>query len=235
MRLFTALEPVTRVLGMASQFDDSDFIDREYLASQTGYARTAASMVQRPPTVEQLDSRVGDARQKLADLKRAQEQLERERAALEEARRRRLEFQTGREEMLQNLTRGVTLLEQAELASRRDAEQMAKTLASLRESLGQVQGIQDQAWTQENWSVELSKALATVDNARMEWNGARLKWALLNGPATEPAQGERVPPLAAAWTNSSFLELCKLGAALTWPVALVGLIGLIVLLVVRLR
>ena len=226
---------MTKVHGMASQFDDSDFIDHDYLAAQTGIAGTAAGIVQRPPTVEQLDSRAGDARQKLAELKRAQEELERERAALEEARRRRLEFQTGREEILNHLTRGVALLEQAEFAARRDAEQMAKSLGGLREALGQVQGIRDETWTQENWNVELTKALASIENARMEWNGARLKWALLNGaPAESPGQGEAAPGLGVL-ANASFWQLCRLGAALTWPIALVGLIGLVLLLIERLR
>src|SRR5215831_434447 len=104
---------------MASQFDDSDFVDRDYLNGQTGYTGAATGVAHRPPSPAELDSRATEAHQKLAELKRAQEELERERAALEDARRRRTEYQTGREEMLQNLTRGVALLEQAEFAARR--------------------------------------------------------------------------------------------------------------------
>src|SRR5579862_3464159 len=100
---------------MASQFDDSDFIDRDFQNGQSAYSAASGHNGGHPsfhaPTREELDTRVGDAQQKLAQLRRAQEDLERERAALEEARRRRAEFQTGREEMLQNLTRGVTLIE----------------------------------------------------------------------------------------------------------------------------
>ena len=72
---------------------------------------------------------VSEKQIKLAELKRAQEELERERAGLEELRRRQMEFQTGRSEMLQHLTRGIGLLEEAELTARRDTEQMARTLA----------------------------------------------------------------------------------------------------------
>jgi hypothetical protein len=225
---------------MASQFDDSDFIDRDYQGSQAGYsgtsgnAVTTAGVVNRPPTREELETRAGEAQHKLAELKRAQEELERERATLEEARRRRLEFQTGREEMLQNLTRGVTLLEQAEFTARRDAEQLGKTLGGLRESLGQIQNIHDEAWNQDNWGVELTKGLAAVENARMEWNGARLKWTLLDGPPHGAPQKNGVTPFQGPWQSASFWQLCKLGVALTWPVAIVGLIGL-TLLLLRLR
>src|SRR4029079_13521246 len=62
----------------------------------------------RPPSREEIEAKVSDAHSKLAELKRAQEQLERERAGLEEARRRRAEFQNGGEEMTRHLTRGDT-------------------------------------------------------------------------------------------------------------------------------
>ena len=74
---------------------------------------------------------VSEKQIKLAELKRAQEELERERAGLEELRRRQMEFQTGRAEMLQHLTRGIGLLEAAELAARRETEQMARTLGGV--------------------------------------------------------------------------------------------------------
>src|SRR5438034_11127012 len=93
---------------MASEFDETDFLDGDFRAAQkSSFAASSAGGAGRPPTREELDSRVTETQQRLMELKRAQEELERERAALEEARRRRTEFQTGREEMLQSLTRGV--------------------------------------------------------------------------------------------------------------------------------
>jgi hypothetical protein len=224
---------------MASQFDDSDFIDRDFQSSQASYSaapgHNGGSVTFRPPSRGELDTRVGAAHQKLAELKRAQEELERERAALEDARRRRLELQTGREEMLQSLTRGVELLQQTEFNARREAEQTGKTLANLRAALAAVDGIHEDAWTQENWNVELSKALASIESARMEWNQARLKWALLDGPvALEPTRSATASPIA-GWEGRSFWDSCKLGLALTWPVALVGLLGVVLLLVFRTR
>ena len=219
---------------MASQFDDSDFIDRDYQGSQASYSAApghhGAPSGTRAPTQQQLDSRVGDAQRKLAELKRAQEELERERAALEEARRRRLEFQTGREEMLQHLTKGVALMEKAEFTARRDAEQMARTLGGLREALDSVQGIREEHWTPEDWNTQLTKALSSIENARMEWSQARLRWTLLDGGDTAAESGDAAPR-AVLWQEYSFWQLCKVGAAMTWPVALAVLIGVILLLV----
>src|SRR2546430_6783758 len=204
---------------MASGFDETDFVDGDFHAAQkSSFAAAATGGAGRPPTREELDSRVTETQQRLMELKRAQEELERERAALEEARRRRTEFQTGREEMLQSLTRGAGLLEEAEFTARRDAEQMARTLGELREALTKVQSVHEETWTQENYSVELTRALTVIDNARMEWNAARLKWPLLSGPPEpETAAAPADNPVAAPLESLDFLRLCRLGLAFTWP------------------
>src|SRR5581483_10159111 len=119
---------------MASEFDESDFVDSEFQSARQSSASAPASGANRPPSREELDGKVGEAQQKIAELKRAQEELERERAGLEEARRRQMEFHTGREEMINHLARGVGILEEAEFVARRDAEQMARTLADLRDA-----------------------------------------------------------------------------------------------------
>src|SRR5262245_61099236 len=210
---------------MASEFDESDFVDGDFQAvKKSPFAASQPGGTGRPPTREELDSRVTETQQRLIELKRAQEELERERATLEEARRRRTEFQTGREEMLQSLTRGVGLLEEAEFDSRRDAEQMAKTLGELREALTKVQSIHEETWKQENYKVEVTRALTMIATGRMGWTAARLKWPLLNGPTTpgpESAPAEKTPP--APLEGLSFLQLCKLGLALTWPLTIVAL------------
>ena len=140
-----------------------------------------------------MDRKVVEAQQKLAELKRAQEELERERAALEEMRRRQIEFQTGRQEMIHNLTRGLGLLEEAEFNARRDAEQMVKTLADFRDALAKVQAIHDETWTKENFSIELTRALTAIENARMEWNSARLKLPVLAGETAQKPEAEAAP------------------------------------------
>src|SRR5947207_12353656 len=155
----------------ATEFVDTDFQAQK--ATQTAGGALAGSM-QRAPTREEVDLKVTEAQQKLTELKRAQEELERERAALEELRRRQSEFQTGRQEMIHNLTRGLGLLEEAEFTARRDAEQMAKTLADFRDALSKIEAVREETWTKDNFNVELTRALTSIENGRMEWNTARL-------------------------------------------------------------
>ena len=78
-----------------SDFDPADFVDDDFQARKTQSA-PAPAVPSRALTREEVDTRVTDTQQKLIELKRAQEELERERSALEETRRRQMEFQTGR-------------------------------------------------------------------------------------------------------------------------------------------
>jgi len=221
---------------MSSDYDATEFIDGDFQAHKSSGASFRADG-QRAPSREEVESKVADAHQKLAELKRAQEELERERATLEETRRRQMEFQTGRQEMVHHLTRGLGLLQEAEFNARREAEQMAKTLADLREALTKVEAVHDETWTRDNFNLELTRALTTLENARMEWNAARLKIPLLAGPIQEQPLGNNTheTPSALPLAARSIGELCRLGLALTWPVAVVGLLTAGLLLAVLLR
>jgi predicted nuclease with TOPRIM domain len=223
---------------MPSDYDATEFVDGDFQAHKSPLAAAPGpGELQRAPSRDELDHQVTEAQQKLAELKRAQEELERQRAALAEARRRQMEFETGRQEMTQHLTRGVGLLEEAEFNLRRDAEQMAKALAGLREALQRVQSIHDDTWTKDNYEVELTRALTVIENARMEWNSARLKFPVLSGAVETPASaasGDLVPS-GAFPANLTFRDWCRLGLALTWPLAAIALLILAVLLVLLLR
>jgi hypothetical protein len=213
---------------MAGEYDASEFIDTDFTSHKSPFGSAApASAAQRAPTTDDVDRKVVEAQQKLVELKRAQEELERERAGLEELRRRQGEFQTGRQEIIQQLTRGLGLLEEAEFIARRDAEQMVKTVGDFRAALSKVQAIHDEIWTKENFQLELTRALTTIENARMEWNSARLKLPVLAGENQPLTPGENAPaPAAPGLADLGFGRLCKIGVALTWPLLLVALAAL---------
>jgi hypothetical protein len=222
---------------MASDYDATEFVDTDFQAHKSPFGASApAGDPLRAPTRDEVDRKVVEAQQKLAELKRAQEDLERERAALEELRRRQTEFQTGRQEMIHHLTRGLGLLEEAEFNARRDAEQMVKTITDFRDALDKIQAIHDETWTKENFSIELTRALTAIENARMEWNSARLKFPVLAGEMKEEAGPEAAPaPAASPFAGMGLGELCKIGFAMTWPLVLVALTALAVLVAILMR
>src|SRR5258706_15447900 len=143
---------------MSSDYDATEFIDGDFEARPSTHSAAAGALPQpRALTREEVDSKVAETQQKLIELRRAQEELERERSALEETRRRQVEFQTGRQEMMQNLTRGIGLLEEAEFNARRDAEQTAKTLVDLRDALSKIGAIREETWTKGTFTGELTR------------------------------------------------------------------------------
>jgi len=218
---------------MPSDYDATEFVDGDF---QPHHSSHASAPLPRAPTREEVDSKVAAVHNRLAELKREKEEIERERATLEETRRRQIEFQTGRTEMIQNLTRGVGLLEEAEFGARRDAEQMARTLEAFRDALAKIELLNETNWSKDNFSVELTRGLTTLENARMEWNAARLKFARLSDtPPSEPG-AKNSNPTDSAWLDTqSFGQLCRLGLALSWPIAVVLAVMGVALLLLLLR
>ncbi len=190
---------------MAAEYDSTEFVDTDFQTHKSPFAA---------PTRDDVDRKVVEAQQKLAELKRAQDSLERERSSLEELRRRQTEFQTGRQEMIHNLTRGLGLLEEAEFNTRRDAEQMVKTIADFRDALAKIETVRDESWTKENFHIELTRALTAIENARMEWNTARLKLPALSPEALKKNEVETAPqPATSPLANLGFGQLCKIGTS----------------------
>lgn len=223
---------------MPSEIDAADFVEADLPTRASAVAHHPVHMAShnsppgKPlPTRQEMEQDINTNQARLNELRQQQEQIERERAALEEYRRRHTEFLNGRTEMSQHLTRGIGILADAEQKYRRDSEQMARTLVDLREKLAKVEALNEENWTQEIWNTELTRALTTLENARMEWNTALSRWPILSAtpesPAGAPLSVRDEPSL---FRSRSFLELCRLGFALTWPVAAVGFLILLVLI-----
>ena len=66
---------------MAGEYDSGEFIDTDFTTQKSPFAAPAAGPL-RAPSREDVDRKVVEAQQKLVELKRAQEGLERERSAL---------------------------------------------------------------------------------------------------------------------------------------------------------
>ncbi|MSU40977.1 MAG: hypothetical protein EXS22_00980 [Pedosphaera sp.] len=182
----------------------------------------------RPRTADraELETQVGDLQKRITDLTRELSTAERERATVEESRRRFSEFETGREELLNEMTRSLGLLNEAEQNSRRDAEQMARTIGDLREALGKVASLADIDTHRDEWKLELTRNLTTLENARMELNSARIKWPLLSAqslPASVLTDGAHNAHPTNPLLPQTFGQLCLIGLAVSWPLLLLGM------------
>ena len=113
-----------------------------------------------------------------------------------------------------------------------DQVEMARTLGELREVMNKVQNINDQTWTKDDFQIELTRANTAIESARMEWNSARLKWAVLSPENLAAAEAKETAKEPIPLADRSFMELCLFGLAITWPV-LAGITALIVVLLLR--
>jgi len=219
---------------MPSENDDSDFVDSDFLESrENSVLGSQAGDVDSGLSDEELLEQASLAQQKLSQLQLEQDKVQQNLTELEESKRRRYECGVGREESLRDLTRGIAVLQKTEFDARAEAEQMTRTLDGLKEALAQVEAIDEKNWKTKDWNVVLSRDSATVENARMEWNTARLKWAVLNSSNLlneEDEENLESKPLKPFTEAQSFVDMCRLGFALTWPVAVAVLAigGLIV-------
>ncbi len=221
---------------MAPDYDASEFVDRDLKTARRVVVSGSPPPGNRAPTREEMETKVSETQLKLSELRRAQEELERERSQLEEMRRRQDEFQTGREEMLQHLTRGIGILEESGMNARRDAEQMAKAVADLKDFQVKVHLLSDAHWSKDNLNVELTTALTTIENARMEWNSVLLKFPVLSGESAATPGLRRNEPKIHPLLAADFKQLVKIGFAFSLPLAAVGaLIGFALLLLLMLR
>ena len=80
--------------------------------------------------------------------------------------------------------------------------------------------------------------MTTIENARMEWNSARLKLPVLAGenqPAAIAEKNSAPAPAAPSLAELPFGQLCKIGLAMTWPLLLValGALGIFIAILAR--
>ena len=150
-------------------------------------------------------------------------------------RRRRADFQQGRTELREQLTRGIGLLEKADFDARRDSEQLGRSLEGLRDASNQIESLHEEAWTDSDWNQQLSRALTVIENARMELNSARLKWPVLDSSSAASKSAHASASSPSSLADLPFKTLLRLGFALTWPIGAVGLVAVAVFAMVLLR
>src|SRR5436853_2264455 len=124
-------------------------------------------------SAEQLDSQVQKAQEQLLQLKRQQEQIEKQKRELEELSRRQAELEDGRTEMADKLTRALVVLEREAYSAQNRLEQIRATRESFTQHLELIEGIDPRSWNPSDLHKELSRALSTIDGARVEYTQQR--------------------------------------------------------------
>ncbi len=191
-------------------------------------------VVEQPTAAVELETKLDQARGDLLELRRRQEELERQKGELEELRRKQEEYSRGRAEMLDNLTRGLVTLEREQIESQRLAELCGKTMTAFRDYKDRIEAINDQEWNSVTLRPELSRALAVIQDSRLEYNRARTKLDCLNPGANQPAAVVESAPKPLI-DQRELIRYALIGAAASAPLIIAGTIWLIVLVATHAR
>ena len=205
---------------------DEQSSEQDFLRPLPG--RDSHSFPQSSPAARQeLDTTLDVARQQILALTRKKDELERAKGELEEMRRRHEEFARGRAEIVEALNRGLIVLEHEQLETQRMADLIGRTREKLREQLGMVETLDDSSWTSETLKSDLSRSLATIETARMEFNSACLRIEALSGKRPEdlpPTPLQQMTGSESFLDRLSFGRALKLGLAFTLPLVLLALL-----------
>ena len=179
-----------------------------------------------PLSPEHLDSQVQKAQEQLLQLKRQQDQIEKQKRELEELSRKQEELERGRAEMSDKLTRSLVVLEREAY----DAQKRLEQLRAMRESFGQhlelIEGIDPKSWNPTELHKELSRALSTIDGARVEYTQQRSRLQASN--AAEGGEDTALAEIEPVFSSGgrSLMEWIKIGFAFSLPLIVFGFIAL---------
>lgn len=193
----------------------------------------SSSSVDATSTANEINLKVQHVQEQLLDLKRQQEEIERQKRDLEELSRKQREFDEGRREIVENLTRGLVLLERQEFEVKRELEQIKIVRDSFAEHLGQTENLNPADWPSEELPTELTKALARVDQAKSVYSQSRTRLAALR--QAEDGQDEIPMDLApeSASYEKSFGAMVREGFAYSLPILLLGIFALLAYLILH--
>ena len=115
---------------------------------------------------EELSNQVTGAASEIDRLHKRQMALEKEKQELEELTRRQEEYETGKKDITEKLTRGIVLVEKEHGQASRMVELLAETRERFNESLNELESIDEEEWSDEDFQTELNRALVRVGIAK---------------------------------------------------------------------
>ncbi|MFH1038843.1 MAG: hypothetical protein V1789_09290 [PVC group bacterium] len=182
------------------------------------------------PPIASLTDMVDRTAERISFLKKQQEDLKKQKADLEELRRQREELDAVKREVLNNLERGIAVLDREESDLKRRHTLVRVTRDDFDAIVTEIRGIREETWREEDLKNELGRALAVVAKARREYTAARGKVDALSTRGLE----DEGPPVSqpAGFSPPSAVspgETFRRGLAFWLPAALLAVLVAIVI------
>lgn len=177
---------------------------------------------------ERLVEQVADTTEEIERMRMRQEELEHEKNKIEEIARMQGEYTSCKKEIIGNLTKSIVLMEKDEIQANRMVELLGSTRLRFKNMLSEIRDIKEDTWNDGVFEEELSKYLALIEDARMEYNKAVAKidaesWQ--RGAEGKAKLRSLDGSMRASLADKGFLFWIKVGFAVSLPILLL-LMGL---------
>jgi hypothetical protein len=184
-----------------------------------------------PLSTEHIDEKVHLAEAQEQQLKRQLEVIERQKRELEELSRRQEQFNNGKSEYVDKLTRALVVVEREAFEANKRVELLEAIRQSFAGHLANLEAINPKSWEGLDIKTELTRALAAVDDARAEYSKSLPKVSAGSSTsdhmdADDAGHSHHYEGGAPA---NDFLSWLKVGFAFSIPLIVFGLILLIVI------
>lgn len=175
---------------------------------------------------EEIEDSVAKTTEELERLRQRQEALERERRELQELRTRQDDFESGRREIIDRLGQTILTLERDEIRAAQVTDLLGTTRGRFKTMLTELENVDPESWEENKIRDELGKALAIIEDARMEYKKSMSKIETIRernlaADQQEPAIFEE-PVIRASDHQKSWGYWLKVGFAVSLP--LIGIV-----------
>jgi predicted RNase H-like nuclease (RuvC/YqgF family) len=120
-------------------------------------------------SLENVDSKVKAAQEQLLDLRRQQEEIERQKQHLEALRLKQERFVAGKRDLVEKIARSASLVERELYDAQKRVEELALTHDEFRRHLDILKSLQPEKWHRAQVSEELDNALAAIEDAENDY------------------------------------------------------------------
>jgi hypothetical protein len=187
-------------------------------------------------SLENVDSKVKAAQEQLLELRRQQEEIERQKQHLEALRVKQERFVAGKRDLVEKISRSASLVERELYDAQKRVEEFALTHDEFRRHLEILKSLQPEKWHRSQVSEELDAALSAIEDAESDYaKGIRRLHAM--GPQEGSATGTNSQDEGDVQTMPAFLASTddlktwlRRGFAFTLP-----LMGTVIVAIVLIR
>jgi hypothetical protein len=176
---------------------------------------------------EEMANQVSGAVKQIERLRIKQVELEKEKGQIEELTRKQDEYERSKTDIMKKLEQGIILIQKEEVQARRMLELLSETLTRFKNSLEELREIEEQAWSDENFHVELNRAMVRVDIARTDYQKAlaRIDAMSWHKAAAGRKQSDLINEVSRELSKEkSFGFWVKVGFAMTLPLGILVLV-----------